>query len=127
MQANRAARAKSSDKSELSRQRGSTKSRNALNLERRSSLQEKNEVGSPTGVQHFRDDEDLTPLRDGKTGNSISALNFGNLVSDPRQSGESDEPQQRRKRAFHRYRESAETAHFNDDGQNQEGPEHARM
>lgn len=50
IQANRAVRAKSSDKSEPSRQRGSTKSRNALYLERQNSLQDKNEVGSPTGV-----------------------------------------------------------------------------
>lgn len=84
IQGARSIRAKSSDKSELSRQRGSTKSRNALYLERQNSLQGKNEIGSPTGVKHFEGHDDLTPLRDGAAGNSIRALNFGNLVRDKR-------------------------------------------
>ena len=73
-------------------------------------------------VKHFEGHDDLTPLRDGRAGNSISALNFGNLVSDAggRLHGQDG--------AFHRHRESAQTANFNTDAQNQqEAPEHAKM
>lgn len=59
----------------MSKQKESSKSRNA----HLTSLQNNRE--SPIGVKNFEGNDDQTPLRDGKAGNSINALNFGALVS----------------------------------------------